>query len=82
MSLLSTKVIVFDPTVKDCICGGSPKHSASIGNLGVGFAVVKCSKCGLSMEEESHNIGYGDSLKSIYIKVIDRWNRVMEKLNN
>ena len=44
-----------------------------------GIAKVECPDCGLCMTEESHDIGYGDTLKAIYIKVTNQWNKVMAK---
>ena len=79
MSLIITHQELFDPDVENCVCGGIPYHEATMfhGSNSSGVAIVKCSECDLCMTEESNNIGYGDTLKSIYIKVTNRWNEVM-----
>ncbi len=82
MSLIITTQECFDPEVENCVCGGIPYHDSTLfhNENSCGAAIVKCPECDLCMTEESHNIGYGDTtLKSIYIKVTNRWNEVMSK---
>ena len=77
MALLIQKTEIYDPKVLNCLCGGDTDHGSNNTDGFSGTASIKCKKCGLTMSESSYNIGYGDSLQSIYAKVVNRWNKTM-----
>ena len=60
--------------------GGKAKHGAGNSCGYSGFAYVECEDCGLKMIEDYGSVGHdGVTLKSLYCKVVGRWNKVMVK---
>lgn len=39
-----------------------------------GYAIIGCNDCGASIEQNSNNIGYGDTIEGLRDVVIGNWN--------
>lgn len=70
-----TQEVKHEIELESCpLCNSNDIYVHTGGREFDGYARIGCNTCGVAIEQNSHNIGYGDTIEDLRDCVISKWN--------